>query len=221
MISAPIRICIVDDDALFRESLAVALSLQKDFQVVGHYEGVADVRPLLSKAAPDILLLETLLPDRSGLELLREMPTLSPNSKAIMTANLEVESDVVEAMRLGARGFLVKHCPPDLFFKCIRKAHSGEIWLNGQLTEAVLVAFGAQRPATQPESKNDLSRRELEVVQLVIQGYKNRDIAQKLFISEKTVKNHLSAVFNKLGVADRLEMTLYVFEKRLFSPDSF
>ena len=80
-------------------------------------------------------------------------------------------------------------------------------------------ALGKQQPSGEAEAKSVLSRRELEVIQLVVQGYKNKDIAQELFISEKTVKNHLSAVFHKLGVNDRLEMTLYVFEKGIFSPD--
>jgi DNA-binding NarL/FixJ family response regulator len=106
----------------------------------------------------------------------------------------------------------------DLFLKCIRKVHGGEIWLSGRLTDAVLHAFGTQQAPSKLDGKAELSRREMEVIQLVIQGYKNRDIAQKLFISEKTVKNHLSAIFNKLGVADRLELTLYAFERRLFPP---
>ena len=144
------------------------------------------------------------------------MPDLSPLSKTIAMAAVETEDDVVQAMRLGARGFVVKQCPTELFLKCIRRVHAGEVWLNGRLTEAVLAALGGPHAESQADGKGDLSARELEVIQLVIQGYKNRDIAQKLFISEKTVKNHLSAIFNKLGVSDRLELTLYVFEKKFF-----
>lgn len=220
MTSAPIRIFVVDDHTLFRESLATALNSHKDFQVVGHNGVAAEAGPLLSKVAPDILLLEIHLPGQDGLGLLRELPTLSPRCKTIATGDTEVELDVVEAMRLGARGFLLKQTPADLVLKCIRKVHSGEIWLNGRLTGAIMNAFGKQQPSSQAKAKSELSRRELEVIQLVVQGYKNRDAAQKLFISEKTVKNHLSAIFHKLGVNDRLEMTLYVFEKGIFSPDA-
>lgn len=216
MPSVPIRLFIVDDHILFRESLTVILSVQKDFQVVGQGSSVAEAKPHLSAGKSDILLLEMGLPGHSSLELLREISSLSPNLKTIAISEAEAQEDVVEAMRLGARGFLRKQCPVDLFFKCIRKVHEGEIWLSGTLTDAVIHAFGNQAPSGNLAGKNELSRRESEVIQLVIQGYKNRDIGQKLFISEKTVKNHLSAIFNKLGVNDRLELALYAFEKRLF-----
>jgi len=213
---ASIRIFVVDDQVIFRESVVALLGLQKDFQVVGQAGTAAEAKRLLPKSNPDILLLEIGLPSHDGLDLLREMPDLSPRSKTIVIAADEVEDDVVQAMRLGARGFVVKQCPTELFFKSIRRVHAGEVWLNGKMTEAVLGALGGRQPEAQAGGKGDLSPRELEVIQLVIQGHKNRDIAQKLFISEKTVKNHLSAIFNKLGVGDRLELTLYVFEKKFF-----
>ncbi len=216
MVPPQIRIFILDDQTIFRQSLISVLSLQKDLQVVGHAGTVADAKTPISKTHPDIVLLDLNLPVQNGVELLREMPEISPRSKTIIIAGVELEDDVVEAMRLGARGFLAKHCPADLFMKCIRKVYSGEVWLDGRMTDAVLAALSGKHGNKQPAVKNDLSRRELEVIQLVIQGYKNRDIAGKLFISEKTVKNHLSAIFNKLGVTDRLELTLYVFENRVF-----
>lgn len=215
-----IRIFVVDDQTLFREGMVAALDSQKGFQVVGHCGVVADAKRLLPENVPDVVLLEMLLPEQGSLELLREMPVLSPRSKTVATADTEADGEVIAAMRLGARGFLVKDAPPELFFKCIRKVHLGEIWLNGRLTEAVMAALGTQPSAAPVAEKGGLSRREMEVVQLLVQGYKNKDIAQELFISEKTVKNHLSAIFNKLGVSDRLELTLYAFEKRLF-PSSF
>ena len=216
----PIRIFIVDDHAIFRESLVAVFGLHKDFQVVGQAGSVDEAKGLLSKLNPDILLLDMKLGGgQSGLDLLREMIELNAKTKTIIVAGGEAsEADAVQAMRMGARGYLVKHCPTDLFIKCIRKVQSGEVWLDGRMTEAVLTALSGKQGNGEASEKNDLSRRELEVIQLVIQGYKNRDIAGKLFISEKTVKNHLSAIFNKLGVTDRLELTLYVFEKRIFPP---
>jgi DNA-binding NarL/FixJ family response regulator len=216
----PIRIFIVDDHAIFRESLTAVFGLHKDFQVVGQAGSVDEAKSLLSKLEPDILLLDMKLGGgQSGLDLLREMTDLNGKTKTIVVAGGESnEADAVQAMRLGARGYLVKDCPTDLFIKCIRKVQSGEVWLDGQLTEAVLTALSGKQSDGEASEKSDLSRRELEVIQLVIQGFKNKDIAAKLFISEKTVKNHLSAIFNKLGVTDRLELTLYAFEKRFFPP---
>jgi len=216
MSSQIIRIFIVDDQTIFRASVIAVLGLQEDFEVVGQAGSVSEASSLLSKANADILLLDINLPGQNVLDLLREVSEVSPRTKTIVISSTEVENDVVETVRLGARGFLAKQCPTELFLKCIRKVHSGEIWLDGRMTQAVLGALSSNQSSTQTTEKSVLSRRELEVIQLVTQGYKNRDIAATLFISEKTVKNHLSAIFNKLGVADRLELTLYVFEKRLF-----
>ena len=215
---SPVRIFVVDDQVIFRDSVVAVLGLQKDFRIVGQAGTAAEAKRLLPQCKPDILLLDIKLSAQSGLDLLREMPDLSPNCKTIVIAAEETEEEVVKVMRLGARGFLVKECSTELFLKCIRRVHAGEVWLNGRMTEAVLVALGGSHTESKADGKGTLSARELEVIQLVIQGYKNRDIAQKLFISEKTVKNHLSAIFNKLGVSDRLELTLYVLEKKFFPP---
>ena len=214
-----IRILVIDDHVLYRESLVAILNREKDLEVVGQGSTVEEIKPRLAEKRPDVVLCEVNLPGQNGLDLLREVPSLSPETRVIALSDGEIAQDVVEVMRQGARGFLDKLSPVELILKCVRKVHSGEIWLNGRLTEAVLHTFGAQQPLSKLEGKAELSRRELEVVQLVVQGYKNRDIGQKLFISEKTVKNHLSAIFNKMGVADRLELTLYSFEQRLFPPE--
>ncbi|MBI4465428.1 MAG: response regulator transcription factor [Acidobacteria bacterium] len=218
MPSSPIRIFVLDDHTLFRESVIAAIGTRKDFAVAGQDGNAEQAKPVLSRSKPDILLLEMALPGQSGFTLLGEMTVLSPATKTVAMASKELQEDVVEIMRLGARGFLLKQTSLELFLKCLRKVHEGEIWLNGGLTDAVLRVLGGRQPAHREDDKNRLSQREGEVIQLVIQGYKNRDIAQKLFISEKTVKNHLSAIFHKLGVHDRLELTLHVFEKRLFPP---
>lgn len=214
-----IRVFVIDDHVLYRESLVAVLKTARDLEVVGQGSTVEETKPRLAETKPDVVLCEVKLPGQNGLDLLREVPTFSPETRIIALSDGEIADDVVEAMRQGARGFLDKQSPVDLLLKCVRKVHSGEIWLNGRLTEAVLHAFGTLQPVSKLDGKTELSRREMEVIQLVIQGYKNKEIGQKLFISEKTVKNHLSAIFNKLGVADRLELTLYAFERRLFPPE--
>jgi len=218
MSSQPIRIFLVDDNVLHSETVAAVLGTHKEFQVVGLSRTASEARPQISKSTPDLILVELHMSGQSGLDLLRDLPGLSVRSRAIATAEEESREEIVEAMRLGAKGFVLKQTGPELFMKCLRKVYEGEIWLDGRFAEAVLHAFGTIQAETKGDGKSELSAREMEVIELVVQGYKNRDIAQKLFISEKTVKNHLSAIFNKLGVADRLELTLYVFEKRMFSP---
>ena len=219
MSTKAIRIFVIDDHVLYRESLVAVLNKAKDLEVVGQGSTVEETKLRLAETKPDVVLCEVKLPGQNGLDLLREVPALCPETRIIALSDGQVDNDIVEAMRRGGRGFLDKQSPVELLLKCVRKVHAGEIWLNGRLTEALLHTFGTQQPVSKLNGKAELSRREMEVIQLVIQGYKNKDIAQKLFISEKTVKNHLSAIFNKLGVSDRLELTLYAFERRLFPPE--
>ena len=219
MSTKAIRIFVIDDHVLYRESLVAVLNKAKDLEVVGQGSTVEETKLRLAETKPDVVLCEVKLPGQNGLDLLREVPALCPETRIIALSDGQVDNDIVEAMRRGGRGFLDKQSPVELLLKCVRKVHAGEIWLNGRLTEAVLHTFGTQQPVSKLNGKAELSRHEMEVIQLVIQGYKNKDIAQKLFISEKTVKNHLSAIFNKLGVSDRLELTLYAFERRLFPPE--
>jgi two-component system response regulator DegU len=220
MAIAPIRVMMVDSNALYGEALSAVISSQKDFHLAGCCSSPADARGMIAKESPDVILLDLLSTEQISLELLRELPSISARAKAVGLADSENRELIVETMRLGARGFLLKQAPTDLFLKCLRKVNAGEIWLDGRFAEAVLNAFGSYSPESKADNKNEISIREMEVIGLVVQGYKNKDIADKLFISEKTVKNHLSAIFHKVGVTDRLELTLYAFEKRLFSPNT-
>ena len=124
-------------------------------------------------------------------------------------------TDVVRAMRLGARGVVLKQSASDLLVKSIRKVADGEIWLDNRMTAEVIDAFKKSAESGQRREKPLLSDREKEIVQLVAQGFRNREIGEKLFISEQTVKNHLHNIFDKLGVSDRLELALYAIHHRL------
>ena len=130
------------------------------------------------------------------------------------------DRDVVRAMRLGARGVVLKESAIDLLVKSIHRVHAGEIWLDSRMTAEVINAFSASSKSGARSEKPLLSDREMEVVQLVAQGFQNKEIGKKLFISEQTVKNHLHNIFDKLGVSDRLELALYAIHHRLIDkPD--
>ena len=127
-------------------------------------------------------------------------------------------------MKLGCSGIVLKQTAPELIVKSIRKVHSGEIWLDSHTTAAVMRQFAAPTDAisgapTKGRERSPLSQREREIVGLVAQGYKNREMAEKMFISEQTVKNHLHNIFDKLGVSDRLELALYAIHKGLHLVD--
>jgi two-component system, NarL family, nitrate/nitrite response regulator NarL len=154
-------------------------------------------------------LLDLRMPEKDGLGVLSEVNFDSLPTRVIVLTAAEDDRDVVRAMRLGARGVVLKQSASDLLLKSIRQVHDGEIWLDNRMTAEVIDAFKKSAESGQRREKPLLSDREKEVVQLVAQGFRNREIGEKLFISEQTVKNHLHNIFDKLGVSDRLELALY------------
>ena len=170
---------------------------------------------MLGKFKPDILLLDLRMPEKDGLGVLTEVNFESLATRVIVLTAAEDDRDVIRAMRLGARGMVLKQSASDLLLKSIRQVHDGEIWLDNRMTAEVIDAFKKSAESGQRREKPLLSDREKEVVQLVAQGFHNREIGEKLSISEQTVKNHLHNIFDKLGVSDRLELALYAIHHKL------
>ena len=221
----PIRIVIADDHPIFRDGLKQLLSREGDFQVVAEVGHGDDVLPAVEMHRPDILLLDLKMPGTHGLTILQKLQVSNPSStRVIVLTGSDDKSEFVHAMKLGTCGIVLKQSPTDLLFKSIRKVHAGEIWLDSDTTTAVMQQFatgGDDRPLpTSPTNgrtreRSPLSQREREIVGLVAQGFKNKEMAEKMFISEQTVKNHLHNIFDKLGVSDRLELALYAIHKKL------
>ncbi len=209
-----IRVLVADDHAIFRDGLRKLLDVD-DIQIVGEAANGVECTKLLPKLKPDILLLDLRMPEKDGLGVLEETNFDSMPTRVIVLTAAEDDRDVVRAMRLGARGVVLKQSASDLLAKSIRKVHEGEIWLDNRMTAEVIDAFKKSAESGQRREKPLLSDREKEIVQLVAQGFRNREIGEKLFISEQTVKNHLHNIFDKLGVSDRLELALYAIHHRL------
>jgi two-component system, NarL family, nitrate/nitrite response regulator NarL len=210
-----IRILVADDHAIFRDGLRKLLEGADDVQIVGEASNGLECTKMLSKLKPDILLLDLRMPEKDGLGVLEEVNFDTLPTRVIVLTAAEDDRDVVRAMRLGARGVVLKQSASDLLHKSIRKVHEGEIWLDNRMTAEVIDAFKKSSESGQRREKPLLSDREKEIVQLVAQGFRNREIGEKLFISEQTVKNHLHNIFDKLGVSDRLELALYAIHHRL------
>lgn len=210
-----IRVLVADDHAIFREGLRKLLEGADDVQIVGEAANGVECAKLLAKHKPDILLLDLRMPEKDGLGVLEEINFDSTPTRVIILTAAEDDRDVVRAMRLGARGVVLKQSASDLLVKSIRKVNEGEIWLDNRMTAEVIDAFKKSSESGQRREKPLLSDREKEIVQLVAQGFRNREIGEKLFISEQTVKNHLHNIFDKLGVSDRLELALYAIHHRL------
>jgi two-component system, NarL family, nitrate/nitrite response regulator NarL len=215
---SPIRILIADDHAIFRDGLRKLLEEANDISIVGEASNGLECIRMLTKFKPDVLLLDLHMPEKDGLGVLEEVNFDSLPTRTIVLTAAEDDRDVIRAMRLGARGMVLKQSASDLLLKSIRKVYNGEIWLDNRMTAEVIDAFKKSAESGQRHEKPLLSDREKEIVQLVAEGFRNREIGEKLFISEQTVKNHLHNIFDKLGVSDRLELALYAIHHRLISP---
>jgi len=215
-----IRVVVADDHPVVREGIRKLLELEDDLQVIGE---AADGRELLEKVGqlePDIVLLDLKMPGMDGLAVLQTLQHVKGKSKIIVLTASEDKNEWVQAMKLGCCGIVVKQTAPDLIIKSIRKVFGGEIWLDSHTTAAVMRQFAGPGEAGGAggrggRGRSPLSNREREIVALVAQGYRNREMAEKMFISEQTVKNHLHNIFDKLGVSDRLELALYAIHKGL------
>ena len=214
-----IRIMVADDHPVVREGIRKLLELEDGLQVVGEASDGREVLEMVGQLHPDIVLLDLKMPGMDGLAVLQTLQHMKGGSKIIVLTASEDKNEWVQAMKLGCSGIVVKQTPPEMIVKSIRKVHEGEIWLDSHTTAAVMRQFASPADGggggRGGRGRSPLSNREREIVALVAQGYRNREMAEKMFISEQTVKNHLHNIFDKLGVSDRLELALYAIHKGL------
>ena len=210
-----IRVLMADDHVIFRQGVRKLLEEEDDISIVGEAANGNECVHMMAKVRPDILLLDLNMPDKDGLTVLKELNFDSLPTQVIVLTATEDGREAVRAMRLGARGIVLKQSASDLLVKSIRQVYGGEIWLDNRITADVMKAFGKSSDGGAPRDKPLLSDRESQIMRLVAQGQRNKEIGQNLFISEQTVKNHLHNIFDKLGVSDRLELALYAFHHHL------
>jgi len=219
-----IRIVVADDHPIFRDGLCKLLALEEDFEVVAQAQDGRQVLDVLQQFEPDILLLDLKMPGLDGLATLQRLQAAKNKTRVIVLTASDDKNEFVQAMKLGTSGIVLKQTATELLIKSIRKVHAGEIWLDSHTTAAVIRQFVANDDAPMASSptaaprdreRSPLSQREREIVALVAQGFKNKEMAEKMFISEQTVKNHLHNIFDKLGVSDRLELALYAIHNNL------
>ena len=212
-----IRIAIADDHTIFRDGLRKLLSLETDFEVCAEAKDGTEVLDVLRQAEPDILLLDLKMPGLDGIAALQRIQNQKLKTKIIVLTASDDEGEYVQAMKYGTSGIVLKQTATELLIKSIRKVHGGEIWLDAKTTAAVMRQFAAPGEVGGPRERDRprLSNREREIVALVAQGFKNKEIAERMFISEQTVKNHLHNIFDKLGVSDRLELALYAIHRNI------
>ena len=206
-----IKILIVDDQSLFREGLRTLLSVQTDFEVVGEASNGEEALRLAVQLRPGIVLMDLRMPVLDGVRATERLKNLLPNCKVIILTTFDDDEYVFEGLRAGAVGFLLKDVSSEKLFEAIRAASQGEYFLLPSITAKVIAEF-ARIPRIKPNKDaglaEALSPRELEVLRLVATGESNKEIAERLVISEGTVKNHLSSILAKLSAKDRLQAVI-------------
>ena len=214
-----IRIVIADDHAIFRDGLRKLLTLEENFRVVAEARDGKEVLEVLEEYQPDILLLDLKMPGFDGLTALQKLQNSRTKTRVIVLTASEDKNQFMQAMKLGSCGIVLKQTATERLIKSIRSVHSGEIWLDPHTTAAFMPQFSSPMEPSPLGSRDrdgsPLTTREREIVVLVAQGFKNKEMADKMFISEQTVKNHLHNIFDKLGVFDRLELALYAIHKNI------
>jgi DNA-binding NarL/FixJ family response regulator len=211
----PIRVALLDDHTLFRDGLRRLLDTEPDIDMVAEAKSGAEIFPLIEREQPDLLLLDLNLQNENGLELLPRLLEQFPDLKVlVLTASIDQE-DRVNSIKLGARGVVLKYAAAENLIKSIRKVAEGEMWVDHETTKKLFEEL-ADRRGPKTESPLDLlTDREREVTALVGEGLRNKEIADRLFISERTVKTHISNIFQKLDLSDRLELALFAINQGL------
>ena len=211
----PITLIIANDHPIFLDGLEDIFRREPDFQVLARcLEGQAALRAV-RQLKPDVLILDLRMPKMDGLGVLREMQEEKlPTRVVVLTAALD-EDEVLEAIRLGVQGVVLKEMAARLVVQCVRKVHAGEQWLEKRSVSLALERLLKREAATR-EIAGLLTSREIEIVRMVADGLRNREIADRLYINEGTVKAHLHNIYEKLKVNSRLQLTRYARDKGVF-----
>jgi two-component system, NarL family, response regulator DegU len=211
----PIKVVIADDHALFRDGLKKILSLEKDILVVGEAANGDEISKVVDRAKPDILLLDVKMPKGDVVQSLLDVAARSPTTRVIVLTAYSEEENVLNAAKGGAQGYVPKGVPSATLLQSIKVVHNGGCWIDKEIPswetfeEIVQAQSGSlEAPRQFDESIKALTKREMEILRLVAEGLTNEEIGKKIFISEKTVKTHLTNIFDKLKVNNRFKAAL-------------
>jgi NarL family two-component system response regulator LiaR len=203
-----IRVLIVDDHGVVRQGLRTYLELIEDIQIIGEARNGLEAVATVRCHQPDVVLMDVVMPEMGGIEATRQVIAITPSTKVIVLTSFADDDKVFPAIRAGAAGYLLKDVSPGDLANAIRAVHAGEMHLHPDITRKLVDQFA--RPQTDPRPvPRDLTPRELEVLRLIAHGMSNREIAQALAISHKTVKSHVGNILSKLHLVDRTQAAIY------------
>jgi two-component system, NarL family, nitrate/nitrite response regulator NarL len=211
-----IRIILADSEAIFRVGMSKIFALEQDLEVVAQTETLPQTLAAVATTPADVILFEAGLSPSPSEAVTEVSRRALPGAKVIMVTQRAGEQETVDYLRRGVRGILARAVSPDLLIRCVRKVAAGETWLDKQGVNWVIEAYRTQAlQGTAPQQQLRLSQKEMLIISGVTQGMKNKDIAREVGTTEQVVKNYLRKIYDKLQVADRLELALYSMHHRL------
>lgn len=209
-----IRLVLADDHPIVLDGLENLFRLEPDIQIVARCLNGDECLVAVRRHQPDVLLLDIRMPRKDGITVLRELQKEKLQVNVVLLAAVLEEEEVLDALRLGVRGMVLKELAPQMVVQCVRKVHAGERWLEKQAVGRALETL-LRREAGEREAGSILTPREIEMVGMVARGLRNKEMSERLAITEGTVKIHLHHIYRKLKVENRVELILYAQSKRL------
>ncbi|RME82577.1 MAG: DNA-binding response regulator [Caldilineae bacterium] len=208
----PITVLLVDDHAIVRQGIRAYLDTQPDIEVVGEAQTGAEAITLAQETAPDVVLMDLLMPDTDGVEATRALRRISPHSQVVILTSYHEDEHIFPAIKAGALSYLLKDIAPHELAEAVRRAARGEASIHPSV--ATRLVQEVRRPSHHPINPfAELSDREFEVLRLIAEGLDNATIAERLSISEKTVKSHVSNILGKLHLADRTQAAVFAWKE--------
>lgn len=217
--SAPVRVVLVDDQALFRAGIRMVIDSQPDLDVVGEAGDGAEGLRVVRATRPDVVLMDIRMPVLDGLaataELLADTSFGDQPPRVVMLTTFDLDEAAARAIRQGASGFLLKDADPEFLLAAIRTVHAGSAVIAASATRDLFAHFAAPAATPVPAAYGGLTEREREIFALAARGLSNAEIAQREFLSEATVKTHISRILSKLALRDRVQLVVFAFEHGL------
>lgn len=215
MSAAPIRVVLVDDQALFRAGIRMVIDSQPDLQVAGEAGDGAEALRVVRAVRPDVVLMDIRMPVMDGLAATAELLTDPDPPRIVMLTTFDLDEAAARAIRQGASGFLLKDADPEFLLAAIRTVHSGSAVIAASATRELFAQLPGQRAEPVPVAFGELTEREREIFALAARGLSNAEIAAREFLSEATVKTHISRILAKLSLRDRVQLVVFAFEHGL------
>ena len=214
-----IRVLVADDQSMVRAGFRMLLSGEEDIEVVAEASNGIEAVEKAARFAPTVVLMDIRMPELDGLEATRRILAADPDARVLVLTTFDLDEYVYEALRAGASGFVLKDDPPEQLLEAVRTVASGEALLSPAITKRVIREFTRMARPSPPKELDDLSTREREVLRLIALGLSNAQIGQELFISETTVKTHVTHILSKLGLRDRVQVVVLAYQTGIVDAD--